>query len=146
MTLPTKHKALVLKAQNDLSIETFDVYHPEAGELLVRVEAVALNPADWKLRDRGFQRYPTVLGLDAAGVVVAVGDGVTSTAVGDKMCASTFLYLPAESHVNQLMFCLDSTLGTSAISALAHSSSITKRDQNLPLRSVPVYSLLGSPG
>ncbi|CAL1717209.1 unnamed protein product [Somion occarium] len=91
MTLPTKHKALVLKAQNDLSIETFDVYHPEAGELLVRVEAVALNPADWKLRDRGFQRYPTVLGLDAAGVVVAVGDGVKSTAVGDKIFYAGYL-------------------------------------------------------
>lgn len=55
------------------------------GELVVRVEAVSVNPVDVKLRagtpPHGFR----VLGFDAAGVVTEVGDGVEGFAVGDEV-------------------------------------------------------------
>lgn len=61
---------------------------PEPGprDLLVRVEAVATNPVDYKVRqntDPGGR--PKVLGWDAAGTVVAVGDEVELFAVGDEV-------------------------------------------------------------
>ncbi|GGF51384.1 oxidoreductase [Marmoricola endophyticus] len=60
------------------------------GAVLVRVEAVSVNPIDWKLR-AGLARdvvpldFPVVPGRDAAGVVQAVGEGVTDVAVGDRV-------------------------------------------------------------
>lgn len=67
---------------------------PGAGELLVAVRAAAVNPVDWKMR-AGFLRnfmpleLPAVLGREAAGVVEAVGDGVTGFAVGDEVFGSS---------------------------------------------------------
>lgn len=58
-----------------------------AGEVLVRVGAVGLNPVDVKIRAAGVDfgpiRYTPAPGWDVAGEVVAVGDGVTSFALGD---------------------------------------------------------------
>jgi zinc-binding alcohol dehydrogenase family protein len=59
---------------------------PGPRDLLVRVEAVSVNPVDVKLRagaDPGSQ--PRVLGFDAAGVVEAVGAGVGLFAPGDEV-------------------------------------------------------------
>ncbi|MET7300687.1 zinc-binding alcohol dehydrogenase family protein [Embleya sp. NPDC005575] len=59
---------------------------PGPRDLLVRVEAVALNPVDYKVRqnaDPGGE--PRVLGWDAAGTVVAVGDQVKLFSVGDEV-------------------------------------------------------------
>ena len=56
-------------------------------DLLVRVEAVSVNPVDTKVRapkDK-VEKEPKVLGWDAAGVVVAVGNGVTRFKVGDEV-------------------------------------------------------------
>jgi hypothetical protein len=54
-----------------------------AGQVLVRVEAVAVNNVDIYLRSgrwRGEVSFPLVLGRDLAGTVAAVGVGVTGTA------------------------------------------------------------------
>ncbi|KAJ3552134.1 hypothetical protein NM688_g4314 [Phlebia brevispora] len=68
--------------------EVREVAVPELapGEVLVRAEAVGLNPSDGyvKYRDLFSPEYPLVLGWDAAGVVVQLGEGVTSPATGDK--------------------------------------------------------------
>ncbi|KAI0077047.1 medium-chain dehydrogenase/reductase like protein [Panus rudis PR-1116 ss-1] len=88
MSIPTQHKALfLLDKLGNLAIQPTDVYTPGAGELLVRVEATALNPVDWKIQQYGLyvEKYPVILGSDAAGVVAKVGEGVTSFAVGDKV-------------------------------------------------------------
>jgi zinc-binding alcohol dehydrogenase family protein len=55
-------------------------------DLLVRVEAVSVNPVDVKRRSSlSPSAEPTILGFDAAGVVHAVGSEVTSFAVGDEV-------------------------------------------------------------
>ena len=61
--------------------------HPAAGEVRVKVHAAGLNPADFKLANRGIERwiYPHILGLDVAGVIDALGDGVTQWRVGDAV-------------------------------------------------------------
>jgi zinc-binding alcohol dehydrogenase family protein len=59
---------------------------PGPRDLLVQVEAVAVNPVDYKIResaDPGGE--PRVLGWDAAGTVVAVGEQVELFAVGDEV-------------------------------------------------------------
>ncbi|MFF2493541.1 NAD(P)-dependent alcohol dehydrogenase [Agromyces sp. NPDC058064] len=73
---------------------------PGPGELLVRVRASTVSVADERMRARrlprgfGLMVAPTVglfrpkvrvLGMDAAGVVAAVGDGVERFAVGDEV-------------------------------------------------------------
>lgn len=56
-------------------------------DLLVRVEAVSVNPVDTKVRaprDK-IENAPRVLGYDAAGVVEAVGEAVTGFRPGDRV-------------------------------------------------------------
>jgi NADPH:quinone reductase-like Zn-dependent oxidoreductase len=54
---------------------------PGEGEVLVRVHAASVNPADWKLR-------PIISGRDVSGFVEAVGPGVTRFAQGDAVFGS----------------------------------------------------------
>ena len=56
-------------------------------DLLVRVEAVSVNPVDTKVRSPKAQveNTPKVLGYDAAGVVVEVGDQASLFKVGDEI-------------------------------------------------------------
>jgi NADPH:quinone reductase-like Zn-dependent oxidoreductase len=63
---------------------------PAAGEVLVKVHATALNPVDRGTRAgylQGMVQFalPFTPGLDLAGVVEAVGDGVSTVAVGDTV-------------------------------------------------------------
>jgi NADPH:quinone reductase-like Zn-dependent oxidoreductase len=63
---------------------------PGPTEVLVRVHAAGVNPVDWKTRaGRGMARVlgdpPLVPGWDVAGVVAAVGFGVTRFAPGDRV-------------------------------------------------------------
>ncbi|MEU6319634.1 zinc-binding alcohol dehydrogenase family protein [Streptomyces sp. NPDC047009] len=63
------------------------VPQPAADQVLIRVAASSLNPLEYKLADLNFmgRTPPVALGLDLAGVVVAVGDGVSDVAVGDAV-------------------------------------------------------------
>ncbi|MEV8590308.1 NADP-dependent oxidoreductase [Streptomyces sp. NPDC051180] len=67
---------------------------PGPGEVRVRVAAVGLNPVDWKRR-RGWVEefypttFPAVPGLEFAGTVDALGEGVTDLAVGDEVLGWT---------------------------------------------------------
>ena len=64
---------------------------PAAGQLLVRIKATSLNPADYKkaLYNDPDRAYPIVLGLDAAGEIAAIGEGVTGFQLGDRVAALT---------------------------------------------------------
>jgi NADPH:quinone reductase-like Zn-dependent oxidoreductase len=68
-----------------------DLPEPEAGPSQVRiaVHAVGINPIDWKLRSGAMGgELPRGTGVEAAGVVAQVGDGVTGVAVGDRVFGS----------------------------------------------------------
>ena len=72
----------------------------KAGEVLVRVHAVGINPPDWYLRD-GYKMlppewqpqvaFPVILGTDISGVIEALADDIASDrsgfAVGDEVYA-----------------------------------------------------------
>ncbi|MDK2122432.1 zinc-binding alcohol dehydrogenase family protein [Parachitinimonas caeni] len=60
---------------------------PKGHDILVKVEAIAVNPVDYKIRapkDK-VEPSPKVLGWDAAGVVEAVGESVSLFRPGDKV-------------------------------------------------------------
>ena len=64
---------------------------PGAGEVKVRVQAVSLNPLDWKLRAGHVRLVPLFLspprgvGTDFAGEIVGVGGGATARHVGERV-------------------------------------------------------------
>jgi NADPH:quinone reductase-like Zn-dependent oxidoreductase len=70
------------------------VPEPGPGELLVRVSAAGVNPADWKVR-AGLRRAdlplepPVALGREVGGVVEEVGSGVSGFAAGDEVVGGT---------------------------------------------------------
>jgi NADPH2:quinone reductase len=73
-----------------LRLEEIDEPRPKAGEVLIAVRAIGVNFADTRFR-RGeyFVRpvFPAIPGMEAAGEVVARGEGVTTVAVGDRVMA-----------------------------------------------------------
>lgn len=76
-----------LAAVNALQNITLDKPTPTSHDLLVKVNAVSVNPVDTKLR---MNRQPKagewgVLGFDAAGVVAAAGESVTHFKAGDAV-------------------------------------------------------------
>jgi Zn-dependent alcohol dehydrogenase len=63
-----------------------DLRGPRAGEVLVRIAACGVCHSDLSIVDGSFPSpLPVVLGHEAAGVVEAVGEGVTSVAEGDQV-------------------------------------------------------------
>jgi NADPH:quinone reductase-like Zn-dependent oxidoreductase len=70
-------------------LKQVELDRPEPGlsQVLVRVHAAGLNPADWKQRARRvfLGPPPFVLGWDVSGVVEAVGYGVTLVKPGDEV-------------------------------------------------------------
>jgi S-(hydroxymethyl)mycothiol dehydrogenase len=67
-----------------VSIETVLVPDPQAGEAVVRVQACGVCHTDLHYREGGINDdFPFLLGHEAAGVVEAVGPGVTEVAPGD---------------------------------------------------------------
>lgn len=79
-----------------LSIEEFELDPPGAGEVLVRVRAAGLCHSDLSVIDGNRPRpVPMVLGHEAAGVVEAIGPGVTDLAPGDHVVAA---FVPSCGH------------------------------------------------
>jgi NADPH:quinone reductase-like Zn-dependent oxidoreductase len=61
---------------------------PKSGEILIRIHASAVNPADWKFRSGFFGKefpLPLTLGFDFSGVVETLGEGVTRWKIGDEV-------------------------------------------------------------
>ncbi|MFH8624085.1 NADP-dependent oxidoreductase [Streptomyces vietnamensis] len=91
-TTPTTMRAVsqdIAGAPDVLRVVEVARPEPGRGEILVRVHAAGVNPADWKTRQRGEfatgARPPFTLGYDVAGVVEAVGAGVTLFQAGDEV-------------------------------------------------------------
>ena len=83
----------VLGGPEVLEFATLPLSEPAAGEVLVEVLAIGVNPIDGKLRS-GVRKAPPItsprrVGSDASGVIVALGEGVADWAVGDEVIVST---------------------------------------------------------
>jgi NADPH2:quinone reductase len=75
-----------------MHVEEVSVGHPGAGEVRLRQVAVGLNYADTYFRNGTYQiPLPNGMGVEAAGVVVELGEGVTSVALGDRVSYTGFL-------------------------------------------------------
>ena len=69
-----------------LRAEDISVPSPRAGEIRLRVEAAGVNFIDTYHRSGLYKvELPVTIGSEAAGVVTAVGEGVTGLAVGDRV-------------------------------------------------------------
>jgi NADPH:quinone reductase-like Zn-dependent oxidoreductase len=96
-------RAVVLERFGDpdvLAVASRPVPEPLPTEIRVRVAAAGVNPVDWKTRaGQGMAGalgdLPAVLGWDVAGVVDAVGPGVTRFAVGDPVFGMPWFPRPA---------------------------------------------------
>ncbi len=84
-------KAVALKDFGQaVELLDLDVPAPGAGQVLVKVKAAAVNGFDVAVSNGYLQgmmehRFPVVIGKDFAGVVEALGEGVTEPAVGDRV-------------------------------------------------------------
>lgn len=100
--MPTAQLPLTMKAIQQYAFGGPEVLRFEdaplpvlhAGEVLVRVHAVGLNPPDWYLRNgystlppewRPNVSFPLILGTDVSGVVQAMANDVTGFEVGDEV-------------------------------------------------------------
>jgi NADPH:quinone reductase-like Zn-dependent oxidoreductase len=76
-----------------LALAEVEAAAPGAGEVLVELHAASLNYRDLMVVRGTYDpkmKLPRVLGSDAAGVVAAVGQGVTRFKVGDRVCSLFF--------------------------------------------------------
>ena len=97
-------KAMLLTTYGDeapFEVAEVDQPAPTAGQILVKISASSVNTVDTMIRRMGKELplspdTPALLGMDFAGTVAAVGDGVTGYSVGDEVygCAGGLADLP----------------------------------------------------
>jgi len=86
-------KAMTLAAYGETAkfeASDLDKPTPTAGHVVIRIHATSVNTVDTMIRSMGSDlplspALPAVLGMDFAGVIEGVGDGVTGYAVGDEV-------------------------------------------------------------
>ncbi len=92
MDQPTRRYVAVDPADQGLSIQEDLAPQPGPGEVLIQVAAAGLNRADL-LQRQGLYPPPEdaspIMGLEVAGTVLALGEGVDDWTVGDPVCALT---------------------------------------------------------
>ncbi len=93
MTLPATMSAIVARAPGGadvLELREVPAPKPDTGQVIIKVAAAGVNRPD-VLQRQGLYPAPKgasqILGLEAAGVIAAVGDGVRRYRIGDKVCA-----------------------------------------------------------
>jgi len=92
MTDSIEMRCLIVDAANGpLRLASIQRPMPGAGQVLVRIKASGVNPLDLKIRAgqaaHARQALPAVLGIDLAGTVESVGDGVSGWVPGDEVYA-----------------------------------------------------------
>jgi S-(hydroxymethyl)mycothiol dehydrogenase len=137
-----------------VTVETIVVPDPGPGEAVVDVQACGVCATDLHYREGNISdEYPFLLGHEAAGVVSAVGEGVSNVAVGDfvvlnwravcgqcRACAKGELQYCFNTHnAAQRMTLADGTalspalgIGAFAEKTLVHSGQCTKVDPAAP--------------
>ncbi len=84
--------AALLYGKEDLRLEQVEAPTPGAGEVVIRVGAATTCGTDLKVWRRGghakMLKLPTLFGHEAAGEIVAIGEGVAGWQVGDRVVAN----------------------------------------------------------
>lgn len=129
-------KAMVIKSYGEAAVfESAEVETPavKAGSVLVKIAASSVNTVDTMIRRMGRElplspETPAILGMDFAGTVEAVGDGVQDYAVGDEVygCAGGLADLP----------------GTLAEYIVADSNLIAHKPGNLSMQEAAALPLV----
>ena len=84
----TMQAAVVHEYGGQVTVEERQVSVPSAGEVLVRIAAAPVHPADYIYTrgEYGFRKpLPSVVGIEASGVVVAVGQGIDESMIGQRV-------------------------------------------------------------
>ncbi len=95
MNLPPVMRAIAIETPGGpevLTPVTMPRPQPQAGEVLIKVAAAGVNRPDLLQRQGTYPPPPgasPLPGLEVAGVIVAVGDGVAPTRIGERVCALT---------------------------------------------------------
>ena len=135
-----KVMAALLTAPNEpFRIEQLDLADPRGGEVLVRVRAVGICHSDWHLATGATKHpMPVVPGHEGAGVVEAVGPGVTDVNVGDHVvlnwapsCGTCFYCLRGKTNLCE------------TYTAPIWAGTMLDGTTRLTLNGEPVYSFCG---
>ncbi|KAL6717312.1 hypothetical protein ACLMJK_005227 [Lecanora helva] len=90
--MPTNKAAWITEAKaNPLTVKDAPYTDPEAHEMVVKNAVLGMTPVDNKVQDMDLFKmtYPTILGNEVAGEVVAVGSEVKSVNVGQRVLGNT---------------------------------------------------------
>lgn len=87
--MATNKAAFLDKAGAQLSVREAPMPTAAPGRVVIKNHAMAVNPVDWKVQDKGnfIRQWPVVLGEDLAGEIVEVGEGVKHLKKGDRVTA-----------------------------------------------------------
>ncbi|WP_042364835.1 zinc-binding alcohol dehydrogenase family protein [Streptacidiphilus neutrinimicus] len=133
-TMPAVGYRASLPIDHPDSLLDLDLPVPRPGprDLLVRVEAVAVNPVDYKVRQNADPgEEPRVLGWDASGTVVGVGADVELFEVGDEVFYAGALDRPG---ANSRFHTVDERLVGRKPATLTHAEAAA-----LPLTSLTAW-------
>ncbi len=90
--IPSTMRAVVYRGVNDMRVETVPVPRIGPGELLIKIATCGVCGTDLKKIHTGSHSAPRIFGHEMAGTIVAVGEGVTSYHVGERVM--TFHHVP----------------------------------------------------
>ncbi|MCX6395542.1 MAG: NAD(P)-dependent alcohol dehydrogenase [Propionibacteriales bacterium] len=113
----------------DFSLEEVELGEPQADEVLVKIVATGLCHTDIHLK--GFlpeEMFPNVFGHEGAGIVEAVGEGVTGIAVGDKVVLSFRSCRTCDNCTHDLVGYCDSSLLLNYMGMRMDGSTTYSRD------------------
>jgi len=133
--------AVAFGAGEPLKVETVQLDGPKAGEVLVEVKATGICHTDEYTRSGADPEglFPSVLGHEGAGVVVEVGEGVTSVAEGDHVIP---LYTP---ECRACEYCLNPKTNLCvAIRATQGQGLMPDGTSRLSLDGQPLYHYMGT--
>src|SRR5882762_8762112 len=85
-------KAAVYRGESRVEVESVPTPQVGPGELLIRVEACGICHTDLKKIEHNLLAPPRIYGHETAGVIAAVGSGVTTFRPGDRVVA--FHHIP----------------------------------------------------
>src|SRR3954469_24856874 len=99
-------RAVQLPAVNQLNVVEVADPKPQAGEVVVKLQAAALNHRDVWIKTGQYAglKWPCIPGSDGAGVVTAVGAGVDATWIGCEVIINPSLGWGTSEHAQGAQF------------------------------------------